>query len=676
MPKSSQHGAAPSPSTVSAAPLRLPLASEDPLAPRYEELKALFPMAVTDGRMDLEKLRALMGEHAATGPERYGLSWAGKSDALKTLRQQTTATLLPAQSESEKWDTTGNVIIEGDNLEVLKVLQHAYHGKVKLIYIDPPYNTGGDFIYPDDYAEGLNSYLQFTRQANEEGVKLTTNVNTSGRYHSRWLTMMYPRLFLARNLLREDGVIFVSIDDHEVHNLRLMMDEIFGEENFIADVVWEKGRKNDAKLISVGHEYMMIFARNKPALLQAGIWREAKPGAREIQNVYDALRKKLGDDDTAVEQGLRNFYQDLPKGHSSKKLSRYNKVDKLGVWRDDNMSWPGGDGPTYDVIHPVTGKPCALPEGGWRYTEETMRQKIADGTVVFRTDHSEPPIRKTYLLRSSDDNEDDESPIQVAGSYFYRSAIQATNVLTSIFGEKIFQNPKDHEVLMRWLRLAGSENRDDLILDFFAGSGTTGHAVLGLNKEDGGNRKFILVQLPEPTGRKDFPTIAEITKERVRRVIRKMESANAGRLALADGPKADLGFKVFKLAHSNFSVWDPSLAPHDAAGLGKQWELTADNVRVDASEQALLHELMLKCGLPLSSPTQTASAAGMAVYLLDESRLLICLARELTREALRAMIDLKPQSVLCLDVGFKGRDALKVNAQLEFASHAIQFRTA
>ena len=676
MPKGSSHGAASSPSPVGAAPLRLPLTSADPLAPRYEELKTLFPMAVTDGRVDLEKLRALMGDAAAGGPERYGLSWAGKSDALKTLRQQTTATLLPAPSESVNWGTTGNAIIEGDNLEVLKVLQHAYHGKVKLIYIDPPYNTGGDFIYPDDYAEGLNSYLQFTRQANEEGVKLTTNVNTSGRYHSRWLTMMYPRLFLARNLLRDDGVIFVSIDDHEVHNLRLLMDEIFGEENFVADVVWEKGRKNDAKLISVGHEYMMIFARNKPALLKAGVWREAKPGALEIQSEYEALRQRLGDDDTAVEQGLRDFYQGLPRGHPAKKLSRYNKVDKSGIWRDDNMSWPGGDGPTYNVIHPVTGKPCALPEGGWRYTEETMQQKIADGIVVFRADHSEPPIRKTYLLRSSDEDEDDESPIQVAGSYFYRSAIQATNVLTSIFGEKIFQNPKDHEVLMRWIRLAGSESRDDLILDFFAGSGTTGHAVLELNKEDGGTRQFILAQLPEPTGRKDFPSIAELTKERVRRVIQEMESADAGQLALSDGPRPNFGFKVFKLAPSNFAIWDPSLAPQDATGLSKQWELTADNVRADVSEQALLHELLLKCGLPLSSPIKTSAVAGMAVYLLDEGRLLICLDRELTREALRAMIDLKPQSVLCLDTGFKGRDALKVNAQLEFASHDIQFRTA
>jgi len=217
-------------------------------------------MAVTDGRVDLEKLRALMGDAAAGGPERYGLSWAGKSDALKTLRQQTTATLLPALSESEKWDTTGNAIIEGDNLEVLKLLQHAYHGKVKLIYIDPPYNTGGDFIYPDDYAEGLNSYLQFTRQANEEGVKLTTNVNTSGRYHSRWLTMMYPRLFLARNLLREDVVIFVYIYDHEVNNLRLLMDEIFGEENFVAQLTIQtnpKGRVLDPHFART-HDFVLV----------------------------------------------------------------------------------------------------------------------------------------------------------------------------------------------------------------------------------------------------------------------------------------------------------------------------------------------------------------------------------------------------------------------------------
>lgn len=664
------------PDAASPASDRLPLTSADPFAGRYEELKALFPMAVTDGRIDLEKLRSVIGGAAASGPERYGLSWAGKSDALKALRGLTTATLLPAPSESVNWDTTGNVIIEGDNLEVLKVLQNAYHGKVKLIYIDPPYNTGGDFIYPDDFSEGLSNYLQLTRQMNEEGQKLTTNLNTSGRYHSRWLTMMFPRLFLACNLLSKEGVIFVSIDDHELHNLRLIMDEIFGAENFVANLVWEKGRKNDAKLVSTGHEYVVIYARNKQVLADAGVWRESKPGAAEIQREYETLRKKNGTDDAKIQRDLREFYQSLPRSHPAKRLSRYNNVDASGVWRDDNMSWPGGGGPTYAVIHPVTGKACALPEGGWRYTEDTMKQKIADGTVVFRKDHTEPPIRKTYLLRRTDDVDEDEAAIQVAGSYFYRSAIQATNLVGEIFGEKLFQNPKDHEVLKRWLRIAGSSTRDDLVLDFFAGSGSTAQAVLELNKEDGGNRKFILVQLPEPTGRMDFPTIAEITKERVRRVIRRMEQSRIGELELAVDPVLDRGFKVFKLAASNFAVWNPEVAAQDPAKLAEQWQFTADNVRADAHEQALLFELMLKCGLPLASPMSAADAAGTKVFVLEKGELVICLSRLLTREALRAMIELKPQSVLCLDVAFKGNDALKVNADLEFQSHDIRFRTA
>ncbi len=677
------------PSTASAV-ARLPLTSADPLALRYEELKALFPMAVTDGRVDLEKLRAAMGDQAASGPERYGLSWAGKSDALKILRQQTTATLLPAPSESVNWDTTGNAIIEGDNLEVLKVLQHAYHGKVKLIYIDPPYNTGGDFIYPDDYAEGLNSYLQFTGQASAEGVKLTTNVNTSGRYHSRWLTLMYPRLFLARNLLREDGVIFVSIDDHEVHNLRLVMDEIFGEENFVASLIWEKSRKNDAKLFSVGHEYMLVYARSMARLKEEKtVWREEKPGAREIWEKYQELRRELDDKDTAIEARLQEWYSSLPKSHPSKKWSRYKRVDRHGPWRDRDISWPGGDGPRYDVIHPKTGRPCAVPEAGWRYSKpEEMQRMIDKGLVAFRDDHTEPPFRKAHIkpipdeLSSESDEASEESDSaeefasQVRGSYFYKQSQVAVKYLKKLFGKKIFNNPKDHEELARLFSYATGGEKDGIFLDFFGGSGTTAEAVLDLNIHDGGSRKFILVQLPEPTGRQDFPTIAEITKERVRRVIEKMGSANKAELPFAGGTAPDLGFKVFKLAPSNFATWDASLAAPDASGLAAQWELTADNVRAGAGEGALLHELMLKSGLPLGSPIRVAAVAGESVYLLDEGRLLFCLARALTREALRAMIGLKPQSVLCLDVGFKGNDALKVNAQLEFQSHGIQFRTA
>jgi adenine-specific DNA-methyltransferase len=648
MQSGSSSGAASTPSPKGAAVPRLPLASADPLAPRFEELKALFPMAVTDGRVDLDKLRALLGEATAAGPERYGLSWAGKSDALKTLRQQTTATLLPAPSESVDWDTTGNAIIEGDNLEVLKVLQRAYHGKVKLIYIDPPYNTGGDFIYPDDYSEGLNSYLQFTRQATEEGVKLTTNVNTSGRYHSRWLTMMYPRLFLARNLLREDGVIFVSIDDHEVHNLRLLMDEIFGEENLLGCVTWQKkyAPANDKADFSASHDYLLAYARSRPRDSHGKI---VSVLARESRS--DAMNAAYENPDN----------------------------DPRGPWKpgDYTCNKSADERPRlyYPITNPHTGEDV-LPKRTrvWAYSREAHEENVRDNRVWWGPEgRSRAPAYKRFLSEVSG---------VVAQTVWLWSEVghndEAKKELLGLFPDatEVFGTPKPTELIKKILLLSTSTDGSDLVLDFFAGSGTTGQAVLDLNQEDCGNRQFILVQLPEPTGREDFPTIAEVTKERMRRVISRMEPADEEQLALAAGEKPDLGFKVFKLAPSNFSVWDPALAAADAADLGKQWELTADNVRAAAGEQALLQELMLKSGLPLSAPVAHANAAGLSVHVLDEGRLLICLARELTREALRAMIDLKPQSVLCLDVGFKGRDALKVNAQLEFACHDIQFRTA
>jgi adenine-specific DNA-methyltransferase len=637
------------------APERLPLTSADPLAPRVAELKELWPMAITDGRIDLEKLRALLGEQSASGPERYGLSWAGKSDALKVLRQLTTATLQPAPSESEKWATTGNVIIEGDNLEVLKTLQHAYHGQVKLIYIDPPYNTGGDFIYPDDYAEGLASYQRFTRQVNEEGHKLTTNVNTSGRYHSRWLTMMYPRLYLARNLLREDGVIFVSIDDHEVHNLRLLMDEIFGEENFVAQITVQtnpKGRVLDPHFART-HDYVLVYTR--AALeTQLGIPKsteeiEADFDESDERGVFRSLELR----NTHRQFGKHNrpklwfpIYADPVNGSVTLESTQRHKVEIWPVW-DDGFEgcWTWGQakvrGETYDLYAREVG-------GRWKVYRKA-RAVDQDGAVVKRK------LKTMFVERS-----------------FHTEKGQQT--FDELMEPGLFQAPKPVGLIQTLLRLGSP---DDLVLDFFAGSGTTAQAMLELNLEDGGNRKFILVQLPEPTGREDFPTIAEITKERVRRVIRRIEKERVGQFELSSGaPAIDLGFRVFKLAPSNFSVWDPTLAPRQPDELAKQWQLTADNVRPDAHEQALLYELMLKCGLPLSSPVETVNVAGCTAYRLDEGRRVICLAREVTQEALRAMIALQPQSLLCLDIGFKGNDALKVNAQLECQSHGIQFRTA
>ena len=531
-------------------------------------------------------------------------------------------------------------MIEGDNLEVLKLLQKSYANKVKLIYIDPPYNTGKDFVYPDDFQDNIKNYLQLTGQVDAKGQKLSTNTEASGRFHTHWLNMIYPRLKVARNLLTEDGVIFVSIDDNEIDDLRLCCAEVFGEENFIAQLIWEKGRKNDAKLFSTGHDYMLVYAKSKAFLTEQKVrWREAKPGAAEIQEEYLRLKSSHGGDIAAIQRELREFYSKLPKGHPSKKHSRYSNVDERGVWRDDNMSWPGGGGPSYDVEHPRTGKPCKVPEGGWRYsTKEKMQEMIDAGRVLFREDHTEPPIRKTYLVRGEEDVDDVEGGdeedvgIQVAGSYFYRSALQASNLMLDLFGAKVFDSPKDHEVLARWISYLSSTAKNDIVMDFFAGSGTTGHAVMAQNATDGGTRRFILVQLPEPLSPDDKDqklaakfcdqigkprNIAELTKERLRRSAQKIKE-------VAPLFAGDLGFRVFKLASSNIRAWEPN-----RDDLPKTLEESIDHLKTDRTEQDILFELLLKLGLDLTVPMEHKTIAGKVVNSIGAGTLLACMAEKL-----------------------------------------------
>ncbi|MFZ4778422.1 MAG: site-specific DNA-methyltransferase [Terrimicrobiaceae bacterium] len=417
-----------------------------------------------------------------------------------------------AKGLSAKPSLHENLVVHGDNLKALKALLPYYHGAVKCIYIDPPYNTGNErWVYND----AVNSPMM------KDWIGTVVDREDLTR-HDKWCCMMMPRLRLLREFLTDVGVIMMSIDDHEAHHARCLLNEVFGEENFVAQLVWEKGRKNDAKLFSVGHEYILLYARSSSRLRELGTtWREAKPGAAEIQEEYLRLKKQFGTSNSKIETALGEFYKNLPKGHPSKKHARYSHVDDRGVWRDDNMSWPGGDGPTYEVLHDKTGKPCAVPEGGWRYaTPEKMQEMIKKGFVEFREDHTKPPIRKTYLVRIGSegdeleeiDEEEDDVGIQVAGSYFYRSALQASRVLAGIFGKKVFENPKDHEVLARLIRYATGNDKEALVLDAFAGSGSTGHAVLQLNQEDRGSRKFILIEGDD--------TAWEITSERIRRVIK------------------------------------------------------------------------------------------------------------------------------------------------------------
>ena len=661
--------------------------SPDLMAENLAQLKALFPELVTEGKagasVNVDVLKALVGDKTVSdAEEKYGLNWHGKRQARQLALTPSTGTLRPCPAESVNWDTTQNMMIEGDNLEVLKLLQKSYAGQVKIIYIDPPYNTGSDFVYPDNFQDNIKNYLELTGQTGEGGNKLSSNTEASGRFHTDWLNMMYPRLKLAQNLLKKDGVIFISIDDHEMDNLRLTCDEIFGEENFIVSLFWEKGRKNDSKLFSCGHDYMLVYAKSKALLTELKIrWRETKPGAAEIQDEYMRLKGLHNGECSAVQKGLREFYALLPKNHPSKKLSRYSNVDERGVWRDDNMSWPGGGGPSYAVLHPTTKLPCKVPEGGWRYsTLAKMNEMITAGRVMFRKDHTEPPIRKTYLVRGDgdetqedlDDLDDDDAGIQVAGSYFYRSALQASNLMLDLFGEKVFDSPKDHEVLGRWFSYVCGSEKDAIIVDFFAGSGTTGHAVMAQNASDGSNHRFLLVQLPEPLAPeskdqkaaatfcdklKKPRTIAELTKERLRRAGTKIRTEWETQQKLREDATArskelkhpelfsaveplrdsmisrdtvqlpDLGFRVFKLASSNIQAWDP-----DSAKLADTLEASVEHLKTDRTENDILFELLLKLGLDLTVAIEEKAIAGKKVQSVGAGTLLVCLAPKISRK--------------------------------------------
>jgi adenine-specific DNA-methyltransferase len=672
---------------------RLARTSSDLLAQQVERLKELFPECVAEGKVDFEKLKASLGEIVDDRPERYSFTWAGKRDAVRLLQVPSRATLNPCPGESVDWETTKNVFIEGENLEVLKLLYKSYARKVKIIYIDPPYNTGNDFIYPDNFADPLDTYLKLTGQEDAEGNRLTSNPETSGRYHSVWLSMMYPRLFVAQQLLREDGLIVVSIDDHEAGALRLLMNEVFGEENFIAQLVWEKGRKNDAKLFSVGHEYMLAYAKSTAKLRSAGIiWREPKPGAQEIWDEYCVLRKELTKDD-AVEKALQSWYAKLSDEHPSKTLTRYRHVDKYGPWRDRDISWPGGGGPRYDVIHPRTKKPCKVPERGWGFaTSEAMKRQIALGLVVFRADHTQPPFRKAHLRPLPDEldedvdlelNGDDEESklvgMQVMPSYVYKQSQVEVKYLRKLMGGKVFDNPKDHDVLARIIKYCTSVDEPGIVVDFFAGSGTTAEAVLDAVREDGRKLEFILAQWPEPVNASTragkealglgLRTVAEICKERIRRVIKKLKAEAKGKKSLFKDRETpeDLGFRVYKLAESNYRPWR-GVEERDGTKYAETMEAFADPLVRGWKPDDVVWEVALKEGYSLSSTVEEVKEhKGNSVWRVTDGdsgqSFFICLDDKLNAATLKALALGKDDLFICRDCSLT--DELAANLALQ-----------
>jgi len=612
-------------------PERLDLRSHDIAADKREELLRLFPEARTEGgRIDFDRLRLALGDTVDVGKERYGLTWPGKADCFKAIQTPSLGTLRPCPEQSVDFDTTENLIIEGDNLEVLKLLQKSYLGKVKMIYIDPPYNTGNDFIYPDDYSESLQTYLEYTGQADAEGRKFGTNTDSEGRFHSKWLSMMYPRLYMARNLLREDGVILVSSDDTEVYSLRSLMNEVFGEENFVAQFVWKARQFTDARAItnvSTDHEYILAFARSTEFALRGTERDESK---------------------------FSNPDEDPRGPWMSRSILGLATRD-----RRPNLH--------YDIVEPGSGRVFPPnPDTGWRYSPQKMAELISDGRVLFPRKDDGRPREKKFRSEMKDD--------YIA----FRSIIDdvhtaaGTQELRALFGADIIPFPKPSQLIKSLAEQVLGE--DDVVVDFFAGSGTTAHAVLELNRQDGGARNFVLVQLPEPTGRDDFPTIADIAKERVRRVARKLDEEDAEKLRFK-GNRLDRGFRVFKLAASNFEPWEAE-KPKDADTLGKQLELHVGHIRAGRSGQDLLYEILLKSGFPLTTPIEALTLEGKTVYSVAGGDLLVCLDRALTLEVIRAMAARQPARVVCLDVGFAGNDQLKANAVQTFKTKGVaKFQT-
>ncbi|MFZ3057270.1 MAG: site-specific DNA-methyltransferase [Smithella sp.] len=624
---------------------------------KINQLKEILPEAFTENKIDWEKLKAALGDDIEFKNERYVLNWAGKSDAFRALQTPSTDTLVPCKDESVNFDATGNIFIEGENLEVLKVLQKSYFGKIKMIYIDPPYNTGNDtFIYPDRFSESKDEYLNRIGDKDETGLMtreglFRKNSKDSGHYHSNWLSMMYPRLFLARNLLRDDGVIFVSIDDNEVHNLRLLMNEVFGEENFRNAIVIKRGAKSvqmqfeTVDKLGSGYETVLMYTKNANFRFQR-------------------VEKKLDE-------------------------------KKTGSW---NNHWRGTDRPT--MRYELFG---IIPESGqWRWSRERSLKAIDNYNLLIKglaKDEDENKITqedidKWYVEKVNENGEEQDllrlskngkpehyispSETTLANDVWFDIPPNSTSILKSLFNFKVFDNPKPLELIKRAMEFFTLE--DDIILDFFAGSCTTAHAVLALNKEDAstssaraGNRKFICVQLPEKCDENSeafkagYKTIAEIGKERIRRVIKKMQEEQDGKLDLDGNGDQDLGFKVFKLKESNFKIWRTNIETEEE--LIAQMQQHLEPLDEHAKIEDVLYELLIKAGVPLTAKINEQNG----YVLVNDNEIALMLERA-DDKIIKQIIAAKPQKVFTLDRLFKNNDKLKTNTALQLKDAGIEFK--
>jgi adenine-specific DNA-methyltransferase len=624
-------------------PEKIELTSMDVAAQKRRELKQVlgnaFPEVFAEGSIDFDQLKRILGEWVEPSKERFGLNWAGKAECMKVIQQASIATLKPDRDASVNFDATENLFIEGDNLEVLKLLQKSYFGKVKMIYIDPPYNTGNEFIYPDKYAETLETYLTYTNQVNSSGSRFSTNPDTTGRYHSRWLNMIFPRLYLAKNLMTDDGVIFVSIDDHEMSNIKCVMDDVFGEENFVNTIIWEKiyTTKNDSTLISGCHDYVLVYAK-------------------------DVSKCRLGT---------------LPRTKEMDARYTNSDNDPRGPWKAIPLYADGERKNGRFIVEGPTGRKFEPPANAhWRYAEPEVRRLLDDNRIHFGKDGSSQPNIKRFL------SELDEG-VKSKTIWFHKevgSNDTANREIKSIFDgdDTVFSFPKPTSLIRRMIQLGGSEP-NSIILDFFAGSSATAQAVIEQTIEDGIPRQFVMVQLPELIDHSKYGTIADVSRDRIRRVFKEIAEKSKSRLALDDLSEVDLGMRCFRLDRSNFQIWRADVDTFDSAGT--QLDMHIDHVLESSTSDDILYELLLKAGFHLTTKIQPISLAGKSAFSVQDGALLICLERDITSELIDALAEANPLQVICLDEGFRGNDQLKANAVQTFKARAqaeeseIVFRT-
>lgn len=624
--------------------------SQTPQEERIKILQSLMPEVFDEGKIDWEKLKATLGEKVNFANERYVLNWAGKSDAFRVMQQPLSATLVPCREESVDFDHTENIFIEGENMEVLKVLQKSYFGKVKMIYIDPPYNTGNDsFIYPDKFSETKEEYLRRVGDKDEEGYMtregmFRKNSKENGQYHSNWLNMMMPRLYLAKSLLREDGVIFISIDDNEVHNLRLLMNEIFGEENFVASIVWQKRTSPDARYnLGAAHDYILVFSKYLEAL---------KTTLNKVALTSERINEYKNADD-----------------------------DPRGPWASVDITGQTGHATSsqfYTITTP-SGTEYEPPVGRcWALAKQTFEDLCNDNRIWFGADGNSRPRKKVFL-----------SEVEGVNSWTWWSNTEvghnqeASKEIKELLGSAdIFTNPKPTRLLKQMLAIA--TQKDDVVLDFFAGSCTTAHAVMQLNKEDGGHRKYICVQMPElcdetsEAYKAGYNTIAEIGKERIKRAGAKIRAEVEAEQAKQKEQlqfeeqsveMPDLGFKVFKLSESNFKQW------REIKGSNKEeWKQQMmdflNPVAENATTDNMVYELLLKSGKSLNSTIEHRNG-----FYAINGKELILMPESATQETVDAILVEQPQKVIALDNLFEGNDQLKTNTALQMRDAGVEFRT-